>query len=174
MSATTESQTEIDALAFADAVLRIWGRNLDLTALVIAGYKEIRVKDYPTCDPFKSAVSSEIRLEEAQRGAITPAAEKAKLDLIRALLHVWFKVQRHLQNQVFVAVRELAVKRSEDPDQAQIAANLLLTDARHVEEVFAEKRLAVMSEKKRREKVQADAALGRLKKVLAKETLKAK
>lgn len=172
MNRDLRDHTEKTALSFADAVLRIWGSNLDLSAVVMAGYRELIAIDYPGTDLSKSSANFQMRLDDACRGVETPQTERTKHNLVRVLLRVWFDVQQHLRNQIFVAVRELAVKRGEDPDMALMSVNTLLNDARHVEEVFAEKRDAVLSEKKRRDRAHAKRALEHMRNGLEKERLR--
>ena len=55
---------------------------------------------------------------------------------------------------------------------ALMSVNTLLTNARHIEEVFAEKRDAVLSERKRRDKAHAKRALDHMRSGLEKERLR--
>ncbi len=169
MHEVTRQDTATAALDFADAILRIWDRNLDLVALVMEGHRELTAKESPRADPFASSSALQLSLDEARRGVDTPAIETAKLDLVRAVLRVWYKVQRHLQNQIFVAVRELAVKRGEDPDPALWRAQEILHCARHVDEVFAEKRKRLLENERRRERARAKRDADRMQRQLEAE-----
>lgn len=139
--------------------------------MVMHGRREIVAQDYPASDPFKSSVMLEIKLHATRRDPETSKVHSAKLSLARPLLRTWFKVQQHLRNQIFAAVRELAIKRGEDPDMALFAIHQMLNNAHNLEEVLAERRDAMLSERKQRDRAHAKRALEHTRLRLEKEHL---
>lgn len=131
------------ALSFADAILNVWGEDIDISAHVMAGQRDMAAKQ--GLEPYAAAFQLDRDIEEARRGSDTAKTEEAKLQMVRAILYIWPRVQRHLQDKIFKAVRDLAIVRGDNPDLALAEVMPVIERARHGDELLAEKQTVLVA-----------------------------
>lgn len=171
MTDQTQTLNQESVLKFADAVLRIWGRHLELSAIVLDGHRA-RLKDQGSCeDPFVSSTSLQITLQQAIEGKSTPDTKEAKIEMVASLLHVWFRVRQPLQEQILQSVQELAVIHDEPLDAARLEAFDVIAEGRSVNDELALKRSAGLRQIEMRETVREQARLTRMSERLEREAV---
>ena len=92
------------ALRFSDAVFRVWRTRNDFVAIVMAAHRELAAK-IPRTDPFVSAGNLQFVLDGAEFDLNKSERIDARLEMVRALLHVWYKVPADLKCAVMDAVQ---------------------------------------------------------------------
>ncbi|MEM9584827.1 MAG: hypothetical protein AAGA08_17075 [Pseudomonadota bacterium] len=134
MKTNSNSKTEKAALRFADAILRVWGANLEIAAIVMEGHRTRPENQDGFDDQTLSCFELEMALDRAMRGETGPEINLAKLELVNSILYVWYRVKQHLQGKIFGAIRELAIMRGQDVDKAMPEARGVIDGARDVEQ----------------------------------------
>lgn len=141
-------------LAFSDAVYRIMKKRHDFEATIFQSHRDLAQRK-GSADPFVSGSMLEMGL------LADPASDQfrqARLDLVEAVRHCWYRVNPDLQAAVFSAVRDFAIQKDENVDDAHSAAIGVLENARASGEALAELQaeLAVKRAKEDREKAEKD------------------
>lgn len=162
-------KTKAAALKFADAILVIWDINLDLTAIIMQGYRDLLQGEAPSRDPGSSSAKLDLMLAEARRGVASKDIDRAKLQMVRGLLFVWFRIQPHLQNQIFTAVRDLAVVNGVDPNDAINSAHDVIVSARSLDAYFAERQQEMLTKRRQRDVARDQVILDQKSAIRARE-----
>lgn len=119
-------------LKLAMATQRVMRKRHDFEAAIFTGYREM-MSQMSGVDPYMKSSQLQIDLKETGE-----PIEAAQLQLVGALLHVWYKVTPELKGMVNRAVRELAMIDGVDEMVAVMEADLILSDARSSSAAMAE------------------------------------
>ena len=92
-------------LLFSEAVYRVYVRRIDFETMVMEAKRQIAAKQ-PAVDPVMSAMNMQVGLD-AEPGSTE--FTKARLELVEAVLHCWFKITTDVQSAVMDAVRDIAI-----------------------------------------------------------------
>ncbi|GIT88483.1 hypothetical protein [Roseobacter sp. OBYS 0001] len=132
-----DSEAQIARTRVSEAVQRVWAKRMDLGAMIAQGYRELAARESKE-DPAMSWCRLELALHAAKEDPDTPEAIEAHLELVRAIMFVWYKVPSDLSSMVMRAAEELAILEDRNPDDALMSAILLMQNARGAGEAFSE------------------------------------
>lgn len=149
-------------LLFSDAVYRVWQKHTNFVAMVMDGHRQIAEKT-PGVDPFVSACNMECGFD-AEPGSAKHT--KARLQMVEALLHVWYRVEPDIQSAVMDAVREIAILNDVDELTAMMTAGQVIDRARGagtaVSEQIAASKVKLETQRLKREHLTRDRTRERL------------
>lgn len=156
-------------LLFADALLRVWRIDLQLSGIVMEGHRDLAQAQ--SLDPFVAVSELDQALEEARQGIDTPATAKAKRQMVEAALHMWPRIHRHLEDKIYSAIRILAVSQGENPDMAVASIIPIIAGARNGGDLLAEKQKRLEAERAQKNQTREQAAHNRALAQLNREAL---
>tara|TARA_R110002124_G_scaffold126558_1_gene286128 strand:- start:388 stop:897 length:510 start_codon:yes stop_codon:yes gene_type:complete len=99
------TDTQKADLLFSEAVYRVYVRRNDFETMVMEAKRQIAAKQ-PAVDPVMSAMNMQVGLLADPNST---EFTKARLELVDAVLHCWFKVTPDVQSAVMDAVRDIAI-----------------------------------------------------------------
>lgn len=146
----------------SEAVSRVFNKRHDFQATIMTAHRDLVTRKGDE-DPFVSQGKLHANLVMERD---TPEFIDARVELVRALLHVWYRVQPDLKAMVMNAVREIAVLNREEPMNAVMEAQMVLDGARGAGEAISEghakmRKAGAERERKREAKLKQNM-LGRL------------
>jgi len=154
-------------LRFVEAICRVKAKHLEMGALIAEGHRRVASK-VPGVDPTVTAVNMDIGLAQASG---TPAHSKAALELVKAILQVWYKMPVHLKTHVMQSVRDVAYLHGEDEASALLEFDTVLAGARGSADVSAERLKTLKKEKAARDRAYEQKQRRRMQDRLHRETL---
>jgi hypothetical protein len=152
-------------LRLAGAIQRVCRKRHDFEAVIYSGFREMMTQ-MSGVDPHVSHYNFQIGLDSSDE-----SLKEAQLQLIRAVLYVWYKVTPELQSMVFTSVREFAFARNADRTMAMMEAGLILDDARGAASAMEDQRAKVDKKQAERERARQKRADAHLRRRLSVEGL---
>lgn len=156
-------------LLFSEAVDRVWRKHTNFVAMVMEGKRQIAEKT-PGVDPFESTMKMQVGLD-AEPGS--EKHTKARLEMIEAVLHIYYKVPPDLQSAIMDAVREIAILNDIDELTAMMAAGEVIDRARGAGTAMSEMREASKADLETRRQKRDKLTRDRTRQRLESETLRA-
>jgi len=153
--------TEIAGRDLANAILRLWGQSgaLDVTRIALNSYHDVMKRERPYSDANAMAAMLQISIDKAAQGIRMDATELARNDLVRALLHNWFRVPPWLKSRTMAAAHELSILKGEDPDQAVFRIRQMTVSGRPYQAHFDKVREKLLQGQRERQRARAAEAL---------------
>lgn len=121
-------------LRLSDSVLQVWRKRDDFVATVMEGHRQLVAKQAGV-DPFASACRMQAGIE---RDITNVQGKEARLQMIQALLHVWYRVKPDIQSAIMQGVREAAILNNEDVNMALFSTQQILNQARGAGQAMSE------------------------------------
>lgn len=123
------------------AVLRVCRLRNDLTDAIMHAHRDL-VGQHTNEDPFVSGCDLTIALDNAWQNPKDKSYDTARLQMVDALLHIWYRVEPYLQGRVIAAVKEIAMLNGDDIEEAARSAYTVLERSRVAGTALKEQEMA--------------------------------
>lgn len=157
-----------EKVRLAAAVLRVCRLRYDFQAKIMQGHQDL-AKRYTDQDPLVSSTYLSIALDGALQNPKDKSYDGARLQLIDAMLHVWYRVEPDLQSRVMTAVKEVAMLNDEDESQALQSAYTVLQGSRSAGAALTEQKQAHEARAAKRRAKTEDTEVAKMRKRLRDE-----
>lgn len=149
-------------LLFSDALNHVRRKHINFAAMIMEGHMQI-AKKKPGVDPLISAANMDSGLS-AEPGSAKHT--KARLEMVEAVLRVWYKVPDDIKSAIMDAVRNIAILNDVDEITALMTADQVTSRARDAGTAMSEMREAskakLETQRQKRDKLTRDRTRERL------------
>lgn len=129
MTSDTDESLLSAKLEFSDAVIRVWDRLFpNVHAMIMEACRKNAQERGE--DAFVASINLEMAIDRLSRDPNDDTMDCSRVENVDPVLRTWFRIPAPCTQKIFASVKELAVLRDENVDEAVYVAYSVLEHAR--------------------------------------------